>query len=224
MDVVSLAQFGIENAVATLGTATTRTHLQRLFRLAPEVVFCFDGDRAGRDAGWKAMQVALPELQDGRQLGFLFLPEGEDPDTIVRSEGAQAFRNRVSEAMPLDQFLFSTLVDQTDMTRIDGRARLVSLAQPLIQQLPEGSLRQMMLTKLSSLSGLSSDQFAQLPSKRLSFSRRQTGPNIEPGQLSPMAFAICLLLQTPQLEATMETPDLVGSSRYPGSRAFTQNA
>ena len=142
MDVISLAQFGVDNAVATLGTATTRTHLQRLFRLAPEIVFCFDGDRAGRDAAWKALQVAMPEMQDGHQLGFLFLPEGEDPDTVVRSEGAEAFNRRVEDALPLDRFVFDTLTAQVDMGRMDGKARLVSLARPLIGSMPESALRQ----------------------------------------------------------------------------------
>ena len=109
MDVIGLAQYGVDYAVATLGTATTRTHLQRLFRLAPEIIFCFDGDRAGRDAAWKAMQIALNEMQDGRMLGFLFLPDGQDPDSWIRSQGKSEFERSLDQAKPLPEFMFDTL-------------------------------------------------------------------------------------------------------------------
>lgn len=219
MDVVSLAQFGVENSVATLGTATTRTHLQRLFRLAPEIVFCFDGDRAGRDAAWKAMQVALPEMQDGRQLGFLFLPDGEDPDSIVRNEGGDAFKTRVNEAMSLDQFMFDTLLAQVDMTRMDGKARLMSMAQPLVGQLPEGTLREMMRTKLSSLSGLSSEQMGPMPGKITQpRSRKRTQP-LE-GALSPLALAIAMLLQNPALANRISEPQLIDQLTLRGAEHF----
>ena len=217
MDVVSLAQFGVDNAVATLGTATTRTHLQRLFRLAPEVVFCFDGDRAGRDAAWKALQVSLPELQDGRQLGFLFLPDGEDPDTVVRTEGGEAFQSRVEESMPLDQFLFDRLLTDIDLSRIDGKARLVSLAQPLINQLPEGALRQMMLARLSSLTGLADNQFNVQPPVPQRLARHRQGSPLEPGQLSPMAFAICLLIQNPHLAHTLQAAEAIETLQIDGA-------
>jgi len=217
MDVISLAQFGVDNAVATLGTATTRTHLQRLFRLADKVVFCFDGDRAGRDAAWKAMQVALPELQDGRQLGFLFLPDGEDPDTIARAEGGAAFKQRVAKAMSLDQFLFDSLTSQVNMERMDGKARLVSLARPLINKLPEGALRQMMLAKLSSLSGLAGSQFGQSRTQPVRRRSRQQSSQLQPGQLSPLAFAISMLLQDPQLGSNLKQPDLIAEVDLPGA-------
>ena len=143
MDVIGLAQFGVDNVVATLGTATTRTHLQRLFRLAPEIVFCFDGDRAGRDAAWKAMQIALSEMQDGRLVSFLFLPDGQDPDSWIREEGKAEFEHQVRSATPLPEFLFESLTLQVDMTRMEGRARLVSLAKPLLDKVPAGSLAEM---------------------------------------------------------------------------------
>jgi len=219
MDVVSLAQFGVENSVATLGTATTRTHLQRLFRLAPEIVFCFDGDRAGRDAAWKAMQIALPEMQDGRQLGFLFLPDGEDPDSIVRNEGGDAFKTRVDNAMSIDQFMFDTLLAQVDMTRMDGKARLMSMAQPLVGQLPEGTLREMMRTKLSSLSGLSGEQIGSMPSKQNSPRMRRRTQPLE-GALSPLALAIAMLLQNPNLAHTIEQPELIEHLTLKGSEHF----
>ena len=205
MDVVSLAQFGVNNAVATLGTATTRTHVQRLFRLAPEIVFCFDGDRAGRDAAWKALQSALPETHDGRQLGFLFLPEGEDPDSVVRAEKQEGFSKRVAEALTLEDFLFDSLIAQVDMERMDGRARLVTLAKPLLEQLPHGALREMMFTRLSSVSGLSTEQLGKNQEPRI---RQRPGQRKSPeqGQISPLALATSMLLQTPGLAALF--PDL----------------
>ena len=198
MDVVALAQFGIRNVVATLGTATTADHLQKLFRITPEVVFCFDGDRAGRDAAWKALETALPLLRDGRQARFLFLPEGEDPDTQVRKEGAEAFTRRVEQATPLSDFLFDKLAEEVDMTTLDGRARLVSLAQPYLEHLPRGVFREMMEARLADLSGTKRRQ--NRPMNR----RRSRSPQHQPGTLKPLHRAIALLLQYPglaQLEA-----------------------
>ncbi len=216
MDVISLAQFGVDNSVATLGTATTRAHLTRLFRLAPEIVFCFDGDRAGRDAAWKALQVAMPEMQDGRQLGFLFLPEGEDPDTVVRSEGAEAFNRRVEDAQPLDRFVFETLTDQVDMGRMDGKARLVSLARPLIGSLPENALRQLMLDRLTSLTGLRAEQAvgSAVPAGRVRPARR---PAKAAGRLSHMATAISLLLQYPGSAREIDRPEIVEGLHQQGA-------
>ena len=232
MDVVSLAQFEIDHSVATLGTATTRTHLQRLFRLAPEVVFCFDGDRAGRTAAWKAMQVSLAELQDGRQIGFLFLAEGEDPDTTVRQEGKEAFLQRVDEAVSLPDFLFDSLVAEVDMKRMDGKARLVSLAKPLLSQLPKGVLREMMYSRLSSLSGLSHNQLEsnQQTSEPNRFNRRTRAHNhlkqnnLKQGQLSPLAFATSLLLQNPNLGATIEQIEPIKQLTIRGSETLVKMA
>ena len=203
MDVISLAQFEVDNVVATLGTATTRIHLQRLFRLAPEVIFCFDGDRAGRAAAWKALQVSLPEMQDGRQIGFLFLPDGEDPDTIVRLEGAVAFGKRVQQATPLPDFLFENLSEQIDMTRMDGKARLVSLVKPLISELPVSAFKEMMLSKLSSLSGLNVRQLGTQQTNSGSRLRYRNMPS-DSGQISLLAFATSLLLQNPQLALAID--------------------
>lgn len=223
MDVVSLAQFGVDNAVATLGTATTRTHLQRLFRLAPEVVFCFDGDRAGRDAAWKAMQVSLPELQDGRQVGFLFLEDGEDPDTTIRAEGKVGFQRRVDEATPLPEFLFDSLISQVDMARMDGKARLVSLAKPLLSQMPKGALRDMMFARLSSLSGLTGSQLGKNHAVTESRSQQSYRPNRprkpqhESGQISPLALATSMLLQNPSLGTSVENLQSILGLRIQGS-------
>lgn len=218
MDVVSLAQFEVDNSVATLGTATTRTHLQRLFRLAPEIVFCFDGDRAGRAAAWKALQVSLPEMQDGRQVGFLFLPEGEDPDSIIRAEGQDAFIKRIDDAKPLPEFLFESLIAQVDMTRMDGKARLVSLAKPLIAQLPTGALKDMMFARLSSLSGLTGGQLGENDQPVVETRMRyRKGKPAKSGQIPPLAFATSLLLQNPQLGLSIDNFDDVKKLKIQGA-------
>lgn len=156
MDVVALAQFGIRNAVATLGTATTPEHLELIFRTCPEVVFCFDGDRAGRDAAWKALQTSLPVMREGREARFLFLPDGEDPDTLIRKEGSEAFDLRQDQAQPLSNFLLEHLASQVRMDTIDGRARLAELARPLLEKLPPGIFRRMMYQQLEQTVGLQS--------------------------------------------------------------------
>ncbi len=153
MDVIALAQHGISYAVATLGTSASSTHLQRLFRLVPEVVFCFDGDDAGRSAAWRALQTALPMMEDGRHIRFLFLPQGEDPDTLVRKEGQQGFETRLAGARTLSDFLFDKLSESLDLDSIDDRARLASDALPLLRQLPDNVYRELMLDRLSQLTG-----------------------------------------------------------------------
>jgi DNA primase len=153
MDVIALAQHGISNATATLGTATSKTHLERIYRLCPEVVFCFDGDEAGRKAAFRAMEAALPCMEDGRQARFLFLPEGEDPDTMVRSGGAEHFQQLVANAQPLETFLFESLAEGIDIGNMDGRARLSKLALPYIRQMPEGVYKQLMFQDLANRTG-----------------------------------------------------------------------
>ena len=162
MDVVALAQFGIDYVVATLGTATTKDHLERLFRFAPEVVFSFDGDRAGRDAAWRALEQSLAVLHDGRQVSFLFLPEGEDPDSFIRQQGRSGFEQQLRQAVSLPEYLFEALSQQVSLTRIDGRARLVELARPLLQRIPEGILRQMLLQRLGELSQMAPETLSEL--------------------------------------------------------------
>ena len=197
MDVVALAQFDIRNAVATLGTATTSDHLQKLYRASNEVVFCFDGDRAGRGAAWKALQTALPLMKDGLQARFLFLPEGEDPDTLVRKIGAQAFREEVQHAQPLSEFLFARLESETDMHSIDGRARLAELARPLLGQLPQGTFRRMMEQALEQRIGVAVDLPPAPPaeSPKATLKARPQSP----GTMPPVRRAVALLLQHPEI-------------------------
>ena len=162
MDVIALAQMGIRNSVATLGTATSDRHLTRLFRLVPEVVFCFDGDNAGRTAAWRALEASLSEMQDGRQVKFLFLPEGEDPDTLVRKIGEAAFNLLIEKATPLEQFFFQKLSEGLDIKTIEGRARLSNVAKPLIAKFPKGIYGQLMLDKLSETLGIASESLDKL--------------------------------------------------------------
>jgi DNA primase len=138
MDVVRLHQAGVIDAVATLGTATTPEHLRRAFRLVSEVVFCFDGDRAGRAAAWRALQQALPEARAGRELRFLFLPDGEDPDSLVGREGGEAFAARLDSALPLSEYLVAQLGEQADVSHADGKAHFVALARPLLEKIAPG--------------------------------------------------------------------------------------
>lgn len=158
MDVVSLAQHGISWSVATLGTATTEHHLERLFKIVPEVIFCFDGDNAGRNAAKRALDTTLPVIKDGQQARFLFLPEGEDPDTLVRKEGEAAFSQRVSEALPLSEFFFKALSEEADLSSMDGRARFSNQALPLIQSMQPSLLQQMMMDRICEITGLSLEQ------------------------------------------------------------------
>jgi DNA primase len=154
MDVIALAQHGISYATATLGTATSNTHLERVYRLCPEVVFCFDGDEAGRKAAFRALEAALPCMEDGRQAKFLFLPEGQDPDDAVRGGGQAHFEALLSKAVPLETFLFDAVAQGLDLASLDGRARMSKLALPYVRQLPEGVYRQLMFQALAQRTGL----------------------------------------------------------------------
>lgn len=162
MDVVALAQFGIRYGVATLGTACGEEHLQRAFRHTNEVVFCFDGDNAGRNAARRALENSLPVMQDGCQVKFLFLPEGEDPDTLVRQIGADKFSHMIELAVPLEDFLFDAVSEGIDVQSMEGRARLSKLAAPLLHKLPKGVYRELMFDNLASRTGLSKDTLLEL--------------------------------------------------------------
>jgi DNA primase len=162
MDVIALAQSGISNATATLGTATSDIHLEKIYRICPEVVFCFDGDNAGRQAATRALEAALGCMQDGRQARFLFLPEGEDPDTLVRAKGADHFHELVANATPLETFLYESLGEGLNLESMDGRARLSKLAAPLLQKIPPGVYRQLMFNSLAERTGMQVEALAEL--------------------------------------------------------------
>jgi DNA primase len=158
MDVVALAQHGVEYAVATLGTATTPVHVQKLLRQTDEVVFCFDGDKAGRKAAWRALEVSLQALADGKQVRFLFLPDGEDPDTWVRKKGREAFEALVVEAEPLSRFLLRELQSSVDMATPEGRAAFLKQAEGLVKQITARNLGLAMRDAIARTAGLTLDR------------------------------------------------------------------
>lgn len=155
MDVVALAQNGFRNAVATLGTATGEAHYRKLYRYTDEVVCCFDGDKAGRAAAWRALESALPVLNEHRQLKFVFLPDGEDPDSLVRDNGAEAFNEFLRNATPGIEYLFSKLSEGLDLQTLDGRARFMGLANPYVDKIPEGILKDLVKARVREIGGMS---------------------------------------------------------------------
>ncbi|MGH8362498.1 MAG: DNA primase [Gammaproteobacteria bacterium] len=217
MDVVALHQHGLRYAVATLGTATTPEHLQKIFRVTAEAVFCFDGDRAGRAAAWRALENALPEARDGRQLKFLFLPEGEDPDTLVRKEGREAFESRLKQTVPLSVFLLDSLSAQTELSSLDGRARLVELARPHLARLPAGVYREMLGAELARRAQVNPEKLTMLnwASGRKAMGEPQPAPT-GPALTGPVRKALALLLHQPALAALGGNPANLGDMGLKG--------
>ena len=204
MDVVALAQFGFKNVVATSGTATTPLQVEILFRAADTVVFCFDGDKAGRKAAWRALEATLPKLKEGLQARFLFLPDGEDPDSMVRKHGQEVFAELISEAQPLSEFFFEHFTAEIDLGSLDGRARLVEQTRPYIESMPQGVFRDMMVTKLESLAQHSLQSRQQATPGKL----RQTDLGGKPVQKrTPMRIAMAHLVQNPSLVEKLEGVD-----------------
>lgn len=175
MDVVRLHQAGITYAVATLGTATTPEHLSRVFRICNEVIFCFDGDRAGRAAAWKALENSLSLVREGRQLRFLFLPDGHDPDSLVGAEGREAFEARIKQALPLSEYFISQLSSQVDVRTIDGRARLGEMARPLLERIPAGIFRELLVEEVAKVVGLNRDRVALMMGEPAAGARAASG-------------------------------------------------
>ena len=220
MDVVALAQYGIDYAVASLGTSTTAEHIQLLFRSTDTVICCYDGDRAGREAAWRALETALPYMNDGRQLRFMFLPDGEDPDTLVRKEGKAAFEARMEQAMPLSSFLFDSLLPQVDLSSRDGKARLSTLALPLITQIPGETLRIYMRQELGNKLGILDDnQLEKLMPKQAASG---TAPVAPPLKRTTMRVLIALLIQNPQLATMVPSLDGLSESKMPGLPLFIE--
>ncbi|KPA06098.1 DNA primase [Pantoea agglomerans] len=220
MDVVALAQYGIDYAVASLGTSTTAEHIQLLFRSTDTVICCYDGDRAGREAAWRALETALPYMNDGRQLRFMFLPDGEDPDTLVRKEGKDAFEARMEQAMPLSSFLFDSLLPQVDLSSRDGKARLSTLALPLITQIPGETLRIYMRQELGNKLGILDDN--QLEKLMPKLAASGTTPVAPPLKRTTMRVLIALLIQSPQLATLVPSLDGLSESKMPGLPLFIE--
>ena len=215
MDVVALAQYGVSQAVATLGTATTPDHAELLFRNAPDVYFCFDGDRAGRSAAWKALESVLPRMKDGRQAFFLFLPDGEDPDSLVRQEGVAGFDARLRDATPLSEFFYASLSADVNLASLDGKARLAERCKPLLAQIPDGAFGDLMRQRLTELTGVgarTSPPQAHVPAQRASASLRG-----QPGQKpSLIRTAITHLLHRPGFALELQPPYRFAALRQPG--------
>ena len=222
MDVVALAQHDIPYAVATLGTATSAHHIEQLFRVTPEVVFCFDGDDAGIAAAWRALEILMPLLQNEWSVKFILLPKDEDPDSFVRKEGKQKFETCVVNAQPLSEFFFDHLQQKVNMCHLDGRARFVSLALPYIKKIPNEISREMFLAQLS--------QLAHIDANTLQNYMPTTNTTVKPlthptrsrlkTTISPMRMVITLLLQHSQLIEHIEAePSL---PKTPGADLLTE--
>ena len=224
MDVVRLHQAGITYAVATLGTATTQEHLNKIFRLTSEVVFCFDGDRAGRQAAWRALENSLPLARDGRELKFMFLPEGHDPDTLVAEEGSKAFESRLNTALPLSEYLIQQLETEVNLEHVDGRAKLKALAAPLFARMPEGIYREMLADRLAARVGMPAatlkKSFAtgdpnRTPTGRPELAGQHRG-RISVGRGNLLTQAITLVLHHPAAAAAVTDPEALGNIDKPG--------
>ena len=203
-DVVALSQSGVENVVATLGTATTPFHVRALFQTAPEIVFCFDGDAAGRTAAWRAMESVLPMMYGGKLVSFIFLPQGHDPDSMIREEGKEKFLERISSGEPIDKFIFRSLLESTDLNRHDGTAKLVKDFTPLYWKIPDPTLRQLMLADLSKYTGLSEDflltQMLQEKSNAIDKNVEHRSSSISDENQSKLTTrALAAVVQNPQL-------------------------
>lgn len=217
MDVVALAQFGFGNTVATLGTAVSGDQVGQVFRASEEVIYCFDGDRAGRQAAWRAVEATLPRMRDGRQARFLFLPEGEDPDSMVRSLGAEKFANLLASGQPMSEFYFRHFTEQVDMSSLDGRARLVELARPGLLKIPEGVFRDMMMQRLEELAR---HQLERSPERMRAAKPNRTGaaafgrPPIQ--QRTPIRLAMAHLVQDPAMAKHVEQRPLLRECELQG--------
>ncbi len=226
MDVVSLHQAGITYAVATLGTATTPEHLQRAFRLVGQVVFCFDGDRAGRAAAWRALENALGEIKQTRQLRFLFLPDGHDPDSLVREEGAEAFEARLNDALPLADYLVRELATRADASNVDGRTQLVEMARPLIKRIPSEVYREFLTGQLADLVRMPAARLAELLSggpgdatkvrARADRPATRHPPGSPAGRGTLVRQAITLLVHFPTIGASSSEIEELSSIDRPG--------
>ena len=206
MDAVALSRHGIDFAVATLGTATTPEHLNRLFRLTENVCFAFDGDRAGRQAAWRALENALPQIREGRQIRFMFLPDGHDPDSYVNEFGTDAFLKALDGGVALSEFLIEELSSQVDMTTVDGRARLAELARPLVGRIPVGVYRELLVESLAGAVGMSGAKLEKIlgsgptsaqPAGAGMRKRRAGASRPREGQPSVVRHAITLVLNHP---------------------------
>ena len=220
MDVVALAQYGVSQAVATLGTATTPDHAELLFRNAPDVFFCFDGDRAGRSAAWKALESVLPRMKDGRQSFFLFLPDGEDPDSLVRQEGVDGFDARLRDATPLSEFFYASLSGDVNLGSLDGKARLAERCKPLLAQIPDGAFGDLMRQRLTELTGVGAR--ASTPQTHVPAQRASQATASGAQKPSLVRSAITHLLHRPGFALDLQPPFRFAVLRQPGIELLSE--
>ena len=232
MDVIALSQYGVPGAVGTLGTAATPEHVEALFRTTPDIVFCFDGDSAGRRAAWRALENTLPKLLEGRQSKFAFLPEGADPDSLVRERGPEGFEEIVTNAPTLGTYLFDELRAQVDLSTLDGRARYRALAEPLLSRIPEGNFRDLANQELDQITGLNSRDSSTLSEGTASAggrldrgdssgSRSRMSPNARPRR-TLTAQVIRALVQHPSLAARAPNYDEMRQDEAPGAELLSE--
>jgi DNA primase len=222
MDVVALARHGIDFSVATLGTATTTDHLNRLFRLTENVDFCFDADRAGKQAAWRALETALPQIREGRQVRFVFLPDGHDPDSFVNEFGSAAFVEALDNGVALSDYLIAELASQVNLDTVDGRARLAELSKPLLAKIPPGVYRELLIESLADTVQLSSAKLDRMLGRGEDGRRESAGGTrlrqnravpASTGKPSVVRRAITLLLNHPEAAAKLDVVKIAGLNR-----------
>ncbi len=222
MDVITLAQSGMRNAVATMGTAITQDQMKKLLKIAPEIVFCFDGDRAGRSAAWRALESALPVMRDGHMMRFLFLPDGEDPDSMIRQYGKAKFERLAGESQTLSEYFFNYLEADINLSTLDGRSQLARQAQPLLQKLPGGVFNDLMLSELAERTQLSAERLTEitLPEQK-SASTKPIRTDLQ--KKTPIVrHLITLLLQQPTLARLAHDIDDLPQYNLPGTTLLAE--
>jgi len=219
MDVLALAQFGVSYSVAALGTATTKTHLDLLFRFTSEIIFCFDGDAAGQKAAWKAVQEVFPCLKDGRQVRIMMMPEGQDPDSLIRDQGIDGFEGEIESAQALSDYFFEYISKDVDLQTVEGQSLVMSQAKPYIEKIPAGFFREMMFSRLSRDSSVGVLEDLKKPamlndnSKLAPKALNQAVSN----KASPVRIVVAHLLQNPHLIDVFERRDLdLSGMDFPG--------
>ena len=215
MDVIALAQHGIMNAVATLGTATSSYHIQLLAKHTKSLVFCFDGDNAGKQAAWRALESSLPYLNEGLDARFIFLPEEHDPDSLVRAEGNENFLNRLKQAIPLHRFFLNTLAKNINLQNPAGKTQLINLVKPFLQKMAEGSYKQLLIDELARLTHIESHRLNLL----LTDQAPAPAPKEQTASIArtPMRIAVALLLQHPEIYAKCKeqiNPSLLDANEH----------
>jgi len=213
MDVIALAQHGIKNVVATLGTATSTYHIQLLSKYCKKIIFCFDGDTAGRQAATRALENSLPHLNSGLDASFIFLPDGHDPDSLVREEGASEFSKRLEFSTPLNHFFIDTLTQNIDCTTLAGKTQLINAAKPSLLKMPDGPYRQLLIDEIARITRVEPQRLLQLIEEKSSLPKTEATKDIS---RSPIRMAIALLLQHPEIYKASEgliPPDLLDNPK-----------